>query len=173
MASKKDGSSTGPNNSYNPFDMLRNMGDMQNLRGILGDDFFKNIPFPQMQSNPGEQNQDGDQTYPLVDLYDRGHELVAVVEVPGAAGASDISIRVGSQHLNIRGRAADFGGRDDRLIFAERHHGTYERDIELPVRVVVDKVKATYRQGILIVRLQKYLSSSDPDDNYIPITFEE
>jgi len=86
---------------------------------------------------------------------------------------SDISIRVGRQHLNIRGRAVDFGGRDDRLIFSERHHGTYERDIELPVRGVIDKVKATYRQGILMIRLQKYLNSSDPDDNYVPITFEE
>ena len=37
----------------------------------------------------------------------------------------------------------------------ERVHGKFERSVPLPIPVQADKVKATYRDGVLEIRLPK------------------
>ena len=46
-------------------------------------------------------------------------------------------------------------GKDNTVLHVERVYGQFERMIQLPFAVQADKVKATYRDGVLEVRLPK------------------
>ncbi|MDP9728241.1 Hsp20/alpha crystallin family protein [Alicyclobacillus tolerans] len=171
MANQND-SNFGWGNFSNPFEMLKNMGDLRDWRKLLGEDFFKNMPFPQMQQGNPSPFSGGHEVYPPVDMYDRGHELVVVLDVPGASSANDIKIRVSDRQMIIRGRSTDFSGKDDTALQIERHHGPFERIIEFPVRVHSDKVIAHFKDGVLLVRIQKIAQPGDDFDEYVPIQFE-
>jgi HSP20 family protein len=45
--------------------------------------------------------------------------------------------------------------RDDNYLHMERVYGKFERSIRLPMPVHADRVSATYRDGVLEVRLPK------------------
>ena len=45
--------------------------------------------------------------------------------------------------------------KDDHAYRVERAYGKFERSVELPVPVQADRAKATYRDGVLEVRLPK------------------
>ena len=56
-----------------------------------------------------------------------------------------------------RGRRSSTGWRARRVSFhrGERWYGRFERHLSLPVSVQADKVKATYRDGVLTITLPK------------------
>ncbi|MCF8563747.1 Hsp20/alpha crystallin family protein [Alicyclobacillus tolerans] len=165
MANNKD---KGPTN---PFDMFRNMGDLKDVKKILGEDFFKNLPFPNMQGGSFFDDSSDEDEFPSVDLYDRGHEVIAVLELPGLQSPTDVSLFVGSTYLRVKGQiGSEIPSREAQIVLSERHHGPFEREIELPDRVVPDKVRASYRNGLLIVSLTKQAVHEGPND-VIPIDF--
>lgn len=168
MAGKNQGGSN------NPFDMLRNLGDLKDMRKLLGEDFFKNIPFPNMQQGAFSPNSDGDDDeIPRVDIYERGPEIIAVFEIPGISRATDVALSIGSDHIHVRGTISEPGYREDRVILSERYHGSFSREVSLPVRVIPDDVQATYRNGLLIVRLQKYGVDEGDTPNFVRIHFDD
>ena len=59
--------------------------------------------------------------------------------------------------LSIRGerRWNEEEDRDLKRLHVERVYGQFERLIQLPLAVQADKVKASYRDGVLEVRLPK------------------
>ena len=44
---------------------------------------------------------------------------------------------------------------DDNYYHVERAYGKFERSVQLPIPVQADRVKATYRDGVLEVKLPK------------------
>lgn len=155
----------------NPFEMLKNLGDMKDMKKILGDDFFKNIPFPQWQQM-AEDSEDEEVSFPRLDLFESGQELIAVIEIPGLEGPTGISLSVGPYSLFVKGSLPTLPAREGDVHLSERHHGTFEREVEFPVRVDESSVKAAYAQGLLTVRLTKYQSVQGNTDQYIPISFD-
>jgi HSP20 family protein len=58
--------------------------------------------------------------------------------------------------LTLRGqRVADHDVKEENYHRIERWSGSFERDIPLPIPVQADRVRATYRDGVLEVRLPK------------------
>jgi HSP20 family protein len=130
------------------------------------------MPFPNIQQGTAYEDDD-DESFPRVDVYERGPEIVAIFEIPGVARASDISLSVRSDHIYVRGTIAEAGFRADHVIISERHHGPFERHVPLPVRVIADRVNATYRNGLLMVRLEKYGQDDPESQNFVTIQFED
>lgn len=155
----------------NPFEMLKNLGDMNDMKKILGDDFFKNMPFPQWQQLGMNDTEDPD-TYPRMDVFERGSELVIVIEMAGVEKPTDISLSVGPHSLYIKGSVSALPVREEHVHLSERHHGPFEREIEFPVRVDESSVKAAYNSGLLTVRVSKYQATQGEGDQFIPISFE-
>lgn len=52
-------------------------------------------------------------------------------------------------------RFADENVKDESGHRVERAYGKFERTLQLPVRVQADKVKASYRDGVLTIKLPK------------------
>lgn len=86
--------------------------------------------------------------FPAINLFQQGHDFVAVVEIPGVA-ASDLSIEAKDNSIRLSGtRAIDYGQKTS-LHRRERVAGSFDRTITLPIRIDPDGIKAEYRDGVL------------------------
>ena len=92
---------------------------------------------------------------PPVDMYETKDEVVVAVELPGV-NEKDIRLSVTGDLLTIQGeRQWSDETREAGHYRQERWFGKFERALPLPMPVQADKVKATYRDGVLEVRLPK------------------
>jgi len=86
--------------------------------------------------------------FPAINLFQQGHDFVAVVEIPGVA-ASDLSIEAKDNSIRLSGtRAIDYGEKTS-LHRRERVAGSFDRTITLPIRIDPNGIKAEYRDGVL------------------------
>jgi HSP20 family protein len=83
-------------------------------------------------------------------------DLVLKVEVPGVH-EKDVAVSITGDLLAIRGerRWSEEESREQKFLHVERAYGQFERLIQLPLAVQADKVKATYRDGVLEIKLPK------------------
>jgi len=93
--------------------------------------------------------------FPAVNVYDDGESFVVRAEVPGIDPA-DLDIQAVANTVVIKGeRRAPVAADKVSYHRRERDHGSFNRSISLPVDVDPDKVRATYRLGVLEVVLPK------------------
>ena len=90
-----------------------------------------------------------------MDLVDRGKELVLRAEVPGVS-KEDLKVTLQDGVLSIRGETrretrADEGDYHRREI----SRGSFERAIALPADVAAEKIKASFRDGVLELVMPK------------------
>jgi len=92
---------------------------------------------------------------PAVDVYEDKDHLVVKAEVPGLKKEDiDISLHQGS--LIISGeRKEESNEENGESSRSERFFGRFQRALELPKPVNPDQVTATYKDGILTVKLAK------------------
>lgn len=93
---------------------------------------------------------------PRFDIYQNDREVVATAELPGLTSRDDVEITATEDTLTVRGeirRSEEIGERDYHR--SERFYGTFARTLSLPARVEPEKATATYKNGILEIRLPK------------------
>ena len=92
---------------------------------------------------------------PILDMHETEDELVLNFELPGV-GEKDVTLSITGDLLTLKGeRTANREFKDENAYHAERVYGKFERHVQLPMPVQPDKVKATYRDGVLEVKLPK------------------
>ena len=93
--------------------------------------------------------------YPRIDLTETKDALELSAELPGVS-KDDVKISLTQNVLSISGeRKAPALPEDAYSLREERNFGTFDRSIELPVAVDTDKVKANFRDGMLVITLAK------------------
>jgi HSP20 family protein len=91
---------------------------------------------------------------PPVDIYETAqHEVVVKVELPDMK-REDIGVTFENNVLTIRGerKISDEVG-NDRFQRLERFYGSFSRSFTLPSTVDAGNISATYKDGVLTVRL--------------------
>jgi HSP20 family protein len=92
---------------------------------------------------------------PAVDMHETKDDLVLRMEVPGVR-EKDVTVSITGDLLTIKGeRRWDDESKDQKFLHVERVYGHFERLIQLPMAVQPDKVRASYRDGVLEVTLPK------------------
>ena len=92
---------------------------------------------------------------PPIDVYETRDDLVVAVELPGV-GEKDIHLSTTGDVLSLRGqRGIAVEAREENYHRIERWSGTFERHVQLPIPVQADKIRASYRDGVLEIRLPK------------------
>lgn len=106
---------------------------------------------------PGPYMEYFNRTGPLVDLYETIEEVVVSFEVPGLQKKDDVHIHVSGRHLTINGiiQRASEDTQDNRYHRTERYFGNFYRMVDLPHKVVEESAKASYRNGVLEIRMKK------------------
>jgi HSP20 family protein len=92
---------------------------------------------------------------PPVDIYETDDALVLKAELPGVS-TDEVSIEIHQNTLTLRGqRTHNAEVKEDRYHRVERAYGSFQRAFTLPMLVDQEKVQATYRDGVLELRLPK------------------
>ena len=86
--------------------------------------------------------------FPPINLFQQGHDFVAIVELPGVAKA-DLELQAKESTIRISGRKTIDYGDKVSANRRERIAGMFDRTITLPVRIDPDRIKAEVRDGIL------------------------
>jgi len=93
--------------------------------------------------------------YPLIDIKENPDEIVVAAEIPGMK-KSDIKLAISDNQLSIQGeRKMEKEEKNETYYRIERTYGKFKRVITLPSEVEDEKVTATYKDGILQIRLPK------------------
>ncbi len=92
---------------------------------------------------------------PAVDVAETKNEIVVKVEIPGMdLKEFDISLR--ERTLTIKGeKKKEKVEEEENYHLVERRYGTFARSVLLPHEVHSDKIRASYKDGILRVTLPK------------------
>jgi HSP20 family protein len=92
---------------------------------------------------------------PAVDMVDEKDELIVRADLPGLE-EKDIDVTVEDGTLTIRGeRKEEKEEKKADYYYSERSYGAFVRTLALPTAVESDKVKATFKKGVLEVHLPK------------------
>ena len=92
---------------------------------------------------------------PRVDVTEDKNNLYVHAEIPGVE-KSDIKINVVGDVLTISGEKKTEQKDENKNYFRiERTSGSFSRSFTLPAEVVVDKINAEYKDGVLSVTLPK------------------
>jgi HSP20 family protein len=96
---------------------------------------------------------------PKLDISEGRKDIIVKAEIPGIE-AKDLDISIDGRRLNIRGEKKQEQTEEEETYYRiERSYGYFNRTIELPAEADPDKVEASYKKGILKIKLRKTKSS--------------
>ena len=102
----------------------------------------------------GDRNWD-----PKLDISEGKKDITIKVEIPGIE-AKDLDISIDGRLLTIRGeKKQEQKGKEETYYRVERSYGYFKRTIELPAAVHANKVDASYKRGVLKMKLRKLKES--------------
>lgn len=94
-------------------------------------------------------------TAPAVDVFEEKDDIVVKAELPGM-DKENIEVNLGDHTLTIKGeKKKEEEIKQENYYRSERSYGTFLRTVELPKDVRADKIKASFKNGILEVRMPK------------------
>jgi len=92
---------------------------------------------------------------PPIDLEETADGFVLRADLPGL-NHKDVSVRLVGDTVVLRGeRKAETQSKDATTHRSERIHGTFERSFTLGTRVRGDQVEASFKDGVLEIRIPK------------------
>ena len=109
------------------------------------------VPFRNLINDLGNTGE----LMPAVDMFEEGEHLVVKAELPGIS-RDDLNLRIVDGNLIISGEKGS-GETVERSNYLrlERHHGSFTRTLRLPDGLDTEHIRASFRDGILDVRIPK------------------
>ncbi|BFH63277.1 MULTISPECIES: Hsp20/alpha crystallin family protein [Paenibacillus] len=128
-----------------PYEPFRHL---DNIRREMDRFFTNDLPsFKGFPQNFGQMN---------VDIYEMENEVIAACDIPGLEKKEDVTIEVDHNMLSISGTVNKSNEvKEENMHRRERYSGRFHRLITLPSDVSPEGVKATYKNGVLEVRMRK------------------
>jgi HSP20 family protein len=131
---------------WSPIGSARDLAGVQDEMNRLFDSFFGS-PTPRTGWEPAFR--------PALDVEENAEEFIVRVDIPGIS-QKDVKVSLMGETLTIRGeRRNEIKSKDGNVRRVERTYGAFERSITLDAPVRSDRVKATYRDGVLEVHVPK------------------
>lgn len=104
------------------------------------------------------------------DVYESDREVIVTCDLPGIEKKEDITIDIENNVLMISGSVNKFTEYEDKRVYRkERQMEGFQRNITLPTAVSHKDVKATYKNGVLEVVIQK---KADANRKRIDVDFD-
>ena len=127
---------------------MRTLASFQDEMNRMFNEFFR--------GGSGEEVGWGVRTWaPPVDIYETDDAVVLTAELPGVS-KDDVSIEIHHNTLILKGeRKHEAEVKEDNYHRVERAYGTFQRSFVLPTLVDQEHVQATYKDGVLELRLPK------------------
>lgn len=143
---------------WRPF---RDMVNIQDEMNKLFDDFLGR-PLMRTEWSDGIWN-------PSVDISETKDNVLIKAEMPGLS-RDDVKISVQDNMLTLTGeKKQEKEEKETNYHRIERSYGAFSRSFTLPTSVKSDKIKATYKDGVLSITLPK---TEEVKPKEIPISIE-
>ena len=131
------------------------LGISNPFEGLAGFRRLFDEPFASSMERACCSSAEENEWKPLVDVVDSKDGILLKVEIPGVK-QEDISISVEENTLTVKGeRKQESQVNEEGYSRFERSYGAFQRSVLLPPTVDADRVKATYKDGVLEVQLPK------------------
>ena len=131
---------------FRPFSHDLPLTDIQSQMNRLFDSFLGQSPSSEAPERAWA---------PAADMYETKNEMVVTAELPGLT-EKDIHVSITGDLLTIQGeRRGESDVQHASHYRRERWFGKFVRTFSLPVPVETSQIKATYRDGVLTVKLPK------------------
>lgn len=92
---------------------------------------------------------------PKVDMSEDASSVHLTAEMPGLT-ANDVNVTYNNNMLTIRGeKKTEKEHKEKQYTCRERSYGTFSRSLMLPCEIEVDRVEATFRDGLLTLHMPK------------------
>jgi len=132
-----------------PLTPWRPFGELSSLRremDRLWENFFGERPLPRIWER---------EWAPSLDVSETKDNFVVKAEVPGI-DAKDIDISLTGDVLTIKGeKRQEKEEKEEDYHLVESSYGSFSRSVRLPAEVESNKIKASYKNGILNITLPK------------------
>jgi HSP20 family protein len=140
---------------WSPF---RGMVSLQDGMNSIFDEFFGRVP-SRVEPEEGAWS-------PSVDISENNNAITINAEIPGMS-KEDIKINIQDNTMTLKGeKKQEKEEKDANYHRVERSYGAFMRSFTLPTPVQADKVKASYKNGVLRIVLPK---SEEVKPKEIPI----
>ncbi len=130
------------------WDPFRDVAELQNRINRMFDESFG-------RSREADDEMNLPSWRPTVDIYEAENGIVITVELPGVS-KERVAVEVKDDVLILKGeRLADPAINDDSYIRRERLFGPFKRSFTLHQNVKPDRIKATFKDGILQIQIPR------------------
>jgi HSP20 family protein len=141
----------------------RPLGEMTSLRREMDrllERFFGEVPGAELQGGTWQ---------PRLDMAETKDMLTITAELPGLE-SKDLDVSVSGDVLTIKGeKKQEKEEKDEQRHIVERSYGAFVRMVRLPTAVAQDKIKASFKNGVLTVSLPK---TEEAKPQAIPVSSE-
>jgi len=94
-------------------------------------------------------------TFPTVDIFEDGNDVVVKAELPGMK-KEDINVNITEDVITISGEKKTEEKVEKKDYYRlECSFGSFSRSLQLPAETQIDKARASFRDGVLEVRMPK------------------
>ena len=99
--------------------------------------------------------QKHEETSPCVDVYEEDNELVVKADLPGIT-KEDLNVTITENRITLSGEKKHEEKVEKKdYHWCERTYGSFKRSFRLPENVKGDAAKASFRDGVLEIRIPK------------------
>jgi HSP20 family protein len=157
---------TEPSRALSPFEMMeKRFTEMERML----EDFFRR-PFSLLGQTrwPGTRLTEMGVISPSIDVYEEGGNAILKAQLPGMK-KEEISVDFSDGTMIISGeKKQEEKVEQKNYQMMERSYGAFTRSVNLPTEVQADKAKATFKDGVLEIRVPKTEEAKKKERN-IPI----
>lgn len=123
----------------------------------LFDEVFRRPFFSSLLSQRGSELEE---PYLPVDIYEDNESVILKAELPGIK-RENIDIQLAADSITISGQKKSEEKVEHKDYYRlERSYGSFTRRFQLPVETQTDKARATFKDGVLEVRIPKSVSAA-------------
>ena len=120
---------------------------LRNRMSLIFDDLYSEADQPEP---PGEV-----EWMPALDVLEDRDDIIVKVDIPGTA-PDEIELSISGDVLHINGeRKREISREDENYHTVERGYGRFGRRIVLPAPVNAENTRASYKDGVLAIRMPK------------------
>jgi len=92
---------------------------------------------------------------PQIEMVEKADEIEVKAELPGLS-EKDVEISLSEGTLTLKGeKRREAREERDGMQYCECAYGSFHREIRLPCAVKDDKAEATFKNGVLVIRIPK------------------
>ena len=135
---------TAPGRSLARVELFNELDWMRRRMGDVFSAFPSRLPFGLFE---------GETWTPAVDLFHENGDLIVRADLPGV-DFQDVKLTLADDVLTIEGvRKLEKKLEEENVYFQETHRGSFLRRIAMPAGIPPDAIKATFKNGVLEVRV--------------------